>query len=133
MRQIDFCCNLFKEYYEKRKIIRSKAVGFISHWRVPKAFELMNCPFCGKFKASHIDSIDNPNKSHTKPKVTKKDKYCCSRFAEFVKEGEFYYAYEDCKDIDETAWVISGVCHMYYCPFCGKYIKGRGFGVVPKS
>lgn len=29
---------------------------------------------------------------------------------------------------DETQWYINGLAHLYFCPFCGSYIAGRGFG-----
>ena len=31
-------------------------------------------------------------------------------------------------DFDETQWYINGLSHLYYCPFCGSYIAGKGFG-----
>lgn len=53
---------------------------------------------------------------------------CCERFEEFYLSGEIHYAYENHASIDETEWVISELAHMYFCPFCGAFIKGHGFG-----
>jgi hypothetical protein len=89
-------------------------------------------------------------------KKIKKDNYCCLRFKESVDEGKFVYVgnkgllrrdvvvwhfdqkyegkvYADNKDIDETEWFMPEWLHIYYCPFCGTYIKGKGFGRPPKS
>jgi hypothetical protein len=56
------------------------------------------------------------------------EKICCERFKEFYEGGEITFAYTDTEEIDETQWFIEGLAHLYYCPFCGEYIKGRGFG-----
>ncbi|WP_224981294.1 hypothetical protein [Geomonas agri] len=29
---------------------------------------------------------------------------------------------------DETEWLLPEWLHIYYCPFCGSFIKGEGFG-----
>ena len=29
---------------------------------------------------------------------------------------------------DNTEWAVQGFYHLYYCPFCGTFIKGRGWG-----
>jgi len=58
----------------------------------------------------------------------KPNKFCCERFKEFYKSGEVIYAYEKSTEIDETNWIIDGFGHLYYCPFCGSFIKGKGFG-----
>ena len=55
-------------------------------------------------------------------------KLCCERFAEWYHSGEIQYAYENHTNIDETEWIIDGMAHIYYCPFCGAFIKGHGFG-----
>lgn len=52
----------------------------------------------------------------------------CERFNDWYQSSEIFYAYEDYPDIDETEWYISGLGHLYYCPFCGAFIKGHGFG-----
>lgn len=59
----------------------------------------------------------------------KPEKICCERFQDFYETGEIVFAYADTQEIDETQWFIDGLAHLYYCPFCGEYIKGRGFGV----
>jgi hypothetical protein len=65
-------------------------------------------------------------------KETKKKKQaevCCKRFYEAYLADEISHAYEVHSEIDETEWFISGLWHLYYCPFCGTFIKGRGFDV----
>ncbi len=53
------------------------------------------------------------------------ENYCCSRFQESVAEGKI----EHVKDaIDETEWYLTEWLHVYYCPFCGSFIKGEGYG-----
>lgn len=54
--------------------------------------------------------------------------FCCERFSESYERGEISYAYEKNLDIDETEWFIDEFYHLYYCPFCGAFIKGHGFG-----
>lgn len=53
---------------------------------------------------------------------------CCDRFIAAIDEKEIKFAYADTLDVDETGWYIEGMWHIYYCPFCGKNIKGGGFG-----
>jgi len=53
---------------------------------------------------------------------------CCERFYDAYLPDEISFAYEEHAEIDETDWYISGLWHLYYCPFCGAAIKGRGFG-----
>ncbi len=57
-------------------------------------------------------------------KNTKLHKYCCERFKESVKEGFI----ERSDHYDETEWFFKEWLHVYYCPFCGSNIKGKGFG-----
>jgi len=64
----------------------------------------------------------------TKAKSKTRGDICCDRFYEAYLADEISYAYEKHTDIDETEWLISGLWHLYYCPFCGTWIKGRGFG-----
>jgi hypothetical protein len=53
-------------------------------------------------------------------------KFCCERFQENVEE---YKVIENSADeLDETEWYLVGGGHIYYCPFCGTFIKGKGFG-----
>ncbi|MDD5358603.1 MAG: hypothetical protein PHX80_05630 [Candidatus Nanoarchaeia archaeon] len=59
--------------------------------------------------------------------------FCCERFKEFYNEGLIQYIYEHTHEIDETDWAIDGFAHLYYCPFCGAFIKGRGFGNYDKK
>lgn len=63
----------------------------------------------------------------------KPNNFCCERFKDSYNEGDIAYAYEDFQDIDETDWFINGFAHLYFCPFCGAYIKGRGFGNYNKK
>jgi hypothetical protein len=37
-------------------------------------------------------------------------------------------SYERSFEVDETDWVINNFAHIYYCPFCGAFIKGQGYG-----
>jgi len=55
---------------------------------------------------------------------SKKKKFCCERFRESVKEKKFVKSYM----MDETDWFIPEGLHVYFCPFCGKNIKGKGYG-----
>lgn len=55
-----------------------------------------------------------------KRKVT----YCCERFEETVKEKRFVKASMK----DETDWYMPEWLHIYFCPFCGKNVKGKGYG-----
>lgn len=52
----------------------------------------------------------------------------CERFAESYERGEIFYSYENSLEDDETEWYIDEFYHLYYCPFCGAFIKGHGFG-----
>lgn len=86
---------------------------------------------------------------------TKQIDYCCLRFKESVEEKKFLSIndnkllkrnmivwhidhkyngkkYINNKKIDETQWFMPEWLHIYYCPFCGTYIKGKGFGTPPK-
>jgi len=49
---------------------------------------------------------------------------CCSRFREGVAEGKIVRA----AGLDETEWFFPEWVHIYYCPFCGILVKGKGFG-----
>jgi predicted AlkP superfamily pyrophosphatase or phosphodiesterase len=51
---------------------------------------------------------------------------CCERFRECVKLGEIIHSDE----YDETEWYIPRWHHIYFCPFCGKSVKGQGFGHI---
>jgi hypothetical protein len=62
---------------------------------------------------------DNSNQEEIMAK-----KYCCKRFADCINEGEIVHAGGN----DETAWYVPNWHHLYYCPFCGAFIKGEGFG-----
>lgn len=64
----------------------------------------------------------------TKKKKLKRADVCCERFFEAYESGEISHSYEKQKEMDETEWYINGLWHLYYCPFCGSSIKGRGTG-----
>ena len=66
-------------------------------------------------------------------KRLKGDLLCCEQFRQSYELGEITYAYEDGNDIDETEWFINEFYHIYYCPFCGAYIKGYGYGNYEKT
>jgi len=50
--------------------------------------------------------------------------HCCERFAEAVKAKEIIHSDQN----DETEWFINDLWHIYYCPFCGASVKGKGWG-----
>jgi hypothetical protein len=88
-------------------------------------------------KNIHFDFISNPKYESEMEKEFIKQipslksnppKPCCPRFAEAVKSEEIRYAYQDSTEIDETSWFIADKWHIYFCPFCGKCIRGIGFG-----
>jgi hypothetical protein len=58
-----------------------------------------------------------------------KNKHCCERFAECVKERSIFHCSED----DETEWAVKDFYHLYFCPFCGSFIKGKGWGKNDKK
>jgi hypothetical protein len=58
---------------------------------------------------------------------------CCERFRESYEQGEISYAYESTHDIDETEWYVNGFHHLYFCPFCGAFIKGHGYGSYERT
>ena len=62
---------------------------------------------------------------------TPRDKrtYCCERFRVGVKEGSIHY----CGKRDETEWAVQDFYHLYYCPFCGAFVKGTGWGDYDKK
>jgi hypothetical protein len=55
--------------------------------------------------------------------------YCCDRFEDCVRNDEIKHAGQD----DETEWYIPNWHHLYYCPFCGAYVGGKGFGTPEKK
>jgi hypothetical protein len=66
-------------------------------------------------------------------KKIKQNHVCCERFFEWYESGEIGYAYEEYSDIDETEWYVNTFAHLYYCPFCGAFIKGHGFGTYDEK
>jgi len=61
--------------------------------------------------------------------MSKKTKYCCVRFKDSVEEEKFLHS----EEYDETEWYMPEWLHIYYCPFCGTYVGGKGFGKPPVS
>ena len=55
--------------------------------------------------------------------------FCCDRFKEAVDLKEIIHA----DDNDETEWFVKELWHLYYCPFCGAFIKGKGWGDSDKK
>ncbi len=51
-------------------------------------------------------------------------KHCCRHFQIAVKEKFIMKAI----GYDETEWFFNKGFHLYYCPFCGTNIKGKGWG-----
>ncbi len=62
-------------------------------------------------------------------KEKNKINYCCKRFKESVEEGKFVRS----SGVDETEWFIPEWLHIYYCPFCGTLVKGKGTGSYDKN
>lgn len=60
--------------------------------------------------------------------LNSKGNCCCKRFERLVNEKSICPSCE----YDETEWFIPGWFHLYYCPFCGTFIKGEGFGIPEK-
>ena len=56
-------------------------------------------------------------------------KYCCVRFKEAVDEKEIVHADSD----DETESYIPELWHLYFCPFCGAFVKGQGWGKIDQK
>ena len=56
--------------------------------------------------------------------MDKDTEFCCQRFKDSVLEGKILRSEDD----DETEWYFPEWLHLYYCPFCGRNIKGTGFG-----
>ena len=52
------------------------------------------------------------------------NKYCSKSFQESVKEKIFVHS----SGKDETEWFMPKWFHIYYCPFCRAFIKGKGTG-----
>lgn len=75
----------------------------------------------------HIDTC--PLKPSEQNTVSyQKPEFCCPRFEKAVVNREIHFSYDNSNGIDETAWFINTLWHIYYCPFCGTFIKGEGFG-----
>ena len=63
-------------------------------------------------------------------------KYCCERFERYVKKKQIIYAYQPPRpagELNETAWITHDLWNIYYCPFCGSLIKGKGWGTYDKT
>ena len=58
-------------------------------------------------------------------KTTRTSPYCCFRFRESVKVDKTIIK---AKGYDETEWHLPEGGHIYFCPFCGHKVKGKGFG-----
>jgi hypothetical protein len=63
--------------------------------------------------------------------IMKQNEHCCERFGEAVKAKEIIHSDQN----DETEWFINNLWHIYYCPFCGAFVKGKGWGQyrIPKK
>jgi hypothetical protein len=62
--------------------------------------------------------------------TTRAKTYCCFRFRESVKVDKTIMK---ATGYDETEWYIPQGSHIYFCPFCGRKIKGRGFGTYAQA
>jgi len=56
--------------------------------------------------------------------------YCCFRFRESVKVDKTIIR---ATRYDETEWHLAQGCHIYFCPFCGSRVKGKGFGTYKQA
>ncbi|ATW24575.1 hypothetical protein [Candidatus Formimonas warabiya] len=55
--------------------------------------------------------------------------FCCERLKDAYEEIDpDHEVLVFTEEFDETQWFISGLAHLYFCPFCGSYIAGNGFG-----
>lgn len=55
--------------------------------------------------------------------------FCCQRLKDAYEEIDHdHEILVFTRKYDETQWYISGLAHLYFCPFCGSYIAGEGFG-----
>jgi len=55
--------------------------------------------------------------------------FCCARLKDAYKEIDpDHEILVFTEKFDETQWFINGLAHLYFCPFCGSYIAGHGFG-----
>ena len=57
---------------------------------------------------------------------SKNDDYCCMRLFLAAEDEQCIVRSSD--EIDETEWYIKECMHIYFCPFCGSNIKGKGTG-----
>ena len=56
---------------------------------------------------------------------------CYKRFKESIEKD---HVMERADDIPyETEWYLVSCGHIYYCPFCCTFIKGKGFGEYDKK
>ena len=58
-----------------------------------------------------------------------RSQFCCDRFKEAVDLKEIIHSGSN----DETEWFVKELWHLYYCPFCGAFIKGEGWGDYDKK
>jgi len=56
--------------------------------------------------------------------------YCCFRFRESVKIDKTIIK---ATHYDETEWYLPAGGHIYFCPFCGQKVKGKGFGTYAQA
>jgi hypothetical protein len=68
-------------------------------------------------------------KKGSQRRVSKRPTPCCALFADCVRRGEIRRA----ELPDQTEWYVDGWEHLYYCPFCGRHIKGKGFGTYDEQ
>jgi hypothetical protein len=56
--------------------------------------------------------------------------YCCFRFRESVRVDKTIIK---ATGLDETEWYLPEGGHIYFCPFCGHRVKGKGFGTYAQA
>jgi len=81
----------------------------------------------GQLRMERVDNFKR-NDWTTSPGIRSR-KHCCQRFEDCVIEKSIVHRGLE----DETEWAAVGFYQLYYCPFCGKYIKGRGWGDYDKK
>ncbi|MCK5145839.1 hypothetical protein KAR48_03735 [bacterium] len=69
----------------------------------------------------------------SKEKLIKARDYCCKRFGFYVADKVIHNIFDHTDEVDETEWVAEELGHLYYCPYCGKNIKGNGFGTYDEE
>ena len=68
--------------------------------------------------------------SNSTNRGTRSSAYCCFPFRESVIVDKTIIR---ATRYDETAWHLPQGMHIYFCPFCGHKVKGKGFGTYKQA